>query len=100
MMRRAWRLTETICVMPPLVIRRRASTMKYWRPSSVEASTGEEPLPSPPDLLSANEAVEALARRAPRASSGFLSFYSSVFGGIVKVSHLMVVPMDDHMVHR
>lgn len=33
-------------------------------------------------------------------SSKYFSMYSSVFGGVVTDPSLMVVPMDDHMVHR
>jgi 4-amino-4-deoxychorismate lyase len=46
---------------------------------------------------------EALARLrgAPHAKSGgFYAMYSSVLGGIVTDPALMVLPLDDHMVHR
>jgi len=35
-----------------------------------------------------------------RGRSDYLAMYSSVFGGVVTDPALMVVPMDDHMVHR
>lgn len=37
--------------------------------------------------------------RSPGASN-YLAMYSSLFGGVVKDSSLMVIPLDDHMVHR
>ena len=46
---------------------------------------------------------EAVARllRAPHAGSqNFYAVYSSVLGGIVTDPALMVLPLDDHMVHR
>ncbi|CAH9071752.1 unnamed protein product [Cuscuta epithymum] len=53
-------------------------------------------------LLSCNEAIERL--RASRESypkkEQYLAMYSSIFGGIVTDTAAMVIPMDDHMVHR
>lgn len=36
----------------------------------------------------------------PAESHGFRSFYSSLVGGVVTDPALMVLPIDDHMVHR
>lgn len=47
--------------------------------------------------------ADALARlrEAAQAKTGkFFAMYSSVFGGIVTDPALMVLPLDDHMVHR
>ncbi|CAH9099442.1 unnamed protein product [Cuscuta europaea] len=53
-------------------------------------------------LLSCYEAIERL--RASRESypkkEQYLAMYSSIFGGIVTDTAAMVIPMDDHMVHR
>jgi len=58
--------------------------------------TFEDPAVS---VLSTDEAVERLQR--PRDGGQiYYAFYSSVMGGIVTDPSLMVLPMDDHMVHR
>lgn len=48
------------------------------------------------------KAIERL--RATRANhkskQQFLAMYSSIFGGITTDPAAMVIPMDDHMVHR
>src|SRR5688500_12103086 len=51
-------------------------------------------------LLSANEVIDQL--RALRATQPvkYTAFYSSQLGGIVTDPALMVIPFDDHMVHR
>lgn len=36
----------------------------------------------------------------PATSHDFRSFYSSLAGGIVTDPALMILPIDDHMVHR
>jgi len=41
-----------------------------------------------------------IRRRIRPYHAGFYAMYSSVFGGIVKDPALMLVPIDDHMVHR
>ncbi|KAJ9508173.1 hypothetical protein QJQ45_021534 [Haematococcus lacustris] len=52
-------------------------------------------------LLSASKVVERLNTGVhPQAASHFGAFYSSELGGIVTDPALMVVHMDDHMVHR
>ncbi len=50
--------------------------------------------------LTAEEATAALAARNEPFHSGYYAFYSSVMGGIVTAPGLMVVPADDHLVHR
>jgi len=49
------------------------------------------------DTGDALEALRALRRRQPVA---YWAFYSSQLGGIVTDPALMVIPFDDHMVHR
>ena len=52
-------------------------------------------------VLSRAEAVERLERGAhEKARSEYYAFYSSVLGGVVAGPELMVVPFDDHLVHR
>ncbi|KAL3746730.1 hypothetical protein ACJRO7_015640 [Eucalyptus globulus] len=53
-------------------------------------------------LLTFSEAVERLQakRRGWKGKQQYLAMYSSVFGGIVTDPAAMVIPMDDHMVHR
>lgn len=49
----------------------------------------------------ATEAAIARLRQAVHAKAGgFYAMYSSVLGGIVTDPALMVLPLDDHMVHR
>jgi hypothetical protein len=73
--------------------------MGYWKgPEQQQA-----PPPAraqPPKVLSAEEIRARLQERLPKASEGFLSFYSSVVDGVVTDPSLMVIPIDDHMVHR
>jgi len=47
-----------------------------------------------------DEFVERLRAALPATGHGFRSFYSSLAGGIVTDPALMVLPIDDHMVHR
>ncbi|VFQ88038.1 unnamed protein product [Cuscuta campestris] len=52
--------------------------------------------------LSCYEAIERLRasrERYPKKQS-YVAMYSSIFGGIVTDTAAMVIPMDDHMVHR
>lgn len=53
-------------------------------------------------LLSCEEAIERLrlSRVRNKGKQEFLAMYSSVFGGITTDPTVMVIPMDDHMVHR
>ncbi|HEY7363037.1 MAG TPA: aminotransferase class IV [Methylomirabilota bacterium] len=51
-------------------------------------------------ILTADEVVEQLRALRTRQPVKFWAFYSSQLGGIVTDPALMVVPFDDHMVHR
>src|SRR5918993_5243242 len=51
-------------------------------------------------LLSGDDARSALAALRARQPVQFSAFYSSQLGGIVTDAALMVLPFDDHMVHR
>ncbi|KAF9616464.1 hypothetical protein IFM89_029761 [Coptis chinensis] len=53
-------------------------------------------------LLSSSEVFERLKedREKRKGKQQFLAMYSSVFGGITTDPTTMVIPMDDHMVHR
>ena len=50
--------------------------------------------------LTTTEALTRLQQAVHQKSSNFAAMYSSVLGGIVTDPALMVLPMDDHMVHR
>jgi 4-amino-4-deoxychorismate lyase len=50
--------------------------------------------------FSTGEAIARLSRAAHPKAGNFYAMYSSVLGGIVTDPSLMVVPLDDHMVHR
>ncbi|PIA42673.1 hypothetical protein AQUCO_02000251v1, partial [Aquilegia coerulea] len=53
-------------------------------------------------ILSSTEVFERLKedREKRKSSQEFLAMYSSVFGGITTDPTTMVIPIDDHMVHR
>lgn len=51
-------------------------------------------------LLTPNEAAAALAAHREPFHAGYYAFYSTALGGIVTAPGLMVVPADDHLVHR
>ncbi|KAJ1396400.1 Aminotransferase-like, PLP-dependent enzyme [Sesbania bispinosa] len=53
-------------------------------------------------LLSCSEAIEKLKsfREKHKGKQQYLAMYSSIFGGITTDPAAMVIPMDDHMVHR
>ena len=53
-----------------------------------------------PSLLTAEGAVEALRALRTRQPVKYSAFYSSQLGGVVTDPALMVIPFDDHMVHR
>jgi 4-amino-4-deoxychorismate lyase len=55
---------------------------------------------SKPAPLDAAAALAALRRLRERQPVKFAAFYSSQLGGIVTDPALMVLPFDDHMVHR
>ncbi|PIN02268.1 Branched chain aminotransferase BCAT1, pyridoxal phosphate enzymes type IV superfamily [Handroanthus impetiginosus] len=53
-------------------------------------------------ILSCSEATEKLrtTRETYESKQQYLAMYSSIFGGITTDPAAMVIPMDDHMVHR
>ncbi|XP_070012728.1 D-amino-acid transaminase, chloroplastic isoform X2 [Nicotiana sylvestris] len=53
-------------------------------------------------LLSSSEVIERMrtSRESQETKQLYLAMYSSVFGGITTDTAAMVIPMDDHMVHR
>ncbi|KAL5185036.1 D-amino-acid transaminase, chloroplastic [Glycine soja] len=53
-------------------------------------------------LLTSTQAYEKLKtfRENIKGKQQFLAMYSSIFGGITTDPAAMVIPMDDHMVHR
>jgi 4-amino-4-deoxychorismate lyase len=52
-------------------------------------------------VLSQEEVLHKLrAAVHPAAAQQYFAMYSSIFGGIVTDPALMVIPLDDHMVHR
>ncbi|XP_027333783.1 D-amino-acid transaminase, chloroplastic [Abrus precatorius] len=53
-------------------------------------------------LLTSSEASERLKtfRESVKGKQQYLAMYSSIFGGITTDPSAMVIPMDDHMVHR
>ena len=53
-----------------------------------------------PYVFSSEEAIAALRKSVHTKAANFYAMYSSVLGGIVTDPALMVLPLDDHMVHR
>ena len=51
-------------------------------------------------IMSNAEALAALEAKSYSNQSTYLAMYSSWFGGIVKSPGMMMVPVDDHIVHR
>src|SRR5437667_20908 len=51
-------------------------------------------------LLSAEDVIAQLSALRARQPVKFWAFYSSQLGGVVTDPALMVIPFDDHMVHR
>ena len=51
-------------------------------------------------VLTADDVLTRLAQLRSRQPVNYFSFYSSQLGGIVNDPALMVLPFDDHMVHR
>jgi 4-amino-4-deoxychorismate lyase len=51
-------------------------------------------------ILSPNDVIEQLRALRTRQPVKYTAFYSSQLGGIVTDPALMVIPFDDHMVHR
>ncbi|MCD6471686.1 aminotransferase class IV [Candidatus Aerophobetes bacterium] len=52
------------------------------------------------NILSRNEIFSKEAKWRHPGGSEYLTMYSSVFGGVVTDPSLMVIPIDDHIVHR
>lgn len=50
--------------------------------------------------LSDQEICTRLAHRDDKATEQYLRFYSTWFGGITDTAGLMIIPIDDHQVHR
>src|SRR6187200_1903851 len=57
-------------------------------------------LTHPLRLLAAEDVLASLTALRARQPVKFSAFYSSQLGGIVTDPALMVIPFDDHMVHR
>ncbi len=57
-------------------------------------------LPEKPPVFGAEDLLERLRRMREDQPVQFSAFYSSHVGGIVTDPSLMVIPFDDHMVHR
>ena len=51
-------------------------------------------------MFSADEAIRRLRQTVHAKAANFYAMYSSVLGGIVTDPAMMVLPLDDHMVHR
>jgi 4-amino-4-deoxychorismate lyase len=51
-------------------------------------------------ILTTEDALARLSQGVHEKSTNFAAMYSSVLGGIVTDPALMVLPLDDHMVHR
>src|SRR5687768_18217945 len=51
-------------------------------------------------ILSANDVIDQLKALRAKQPVKFTAFYSSQLGGVVTDPALMVIPFDDHMVHR
>ncbi|KAK6927389.1 Aminotransferase class IV [Dillenia turbinata] len=70
-------------------------------PSQAEAFADSTVLSDVPVLTSA-EAIERLQtkRESWKGKQQFLAMYSSIFGGIITDPSAMVIPMDDHIIHR
>lgn len=51
-------------------------------------------------VLNKSEVLEKLVTNKYASQNGYFAFYSSWFGGVVQDPSLMMVPLDDHLVHR
>ena len=51
-------------------------------------------------MLSANDVIDQLQKLRTKQPVKYTAFYSSQLGGVVTDPALMVIPFDDHMVHR
>jgi branched-chain amino acid aminotransferase len=52
------------------------------------------------DILDEKQVFENLNSQKNPFFSQYFAFYSSWFGGVIKNPRMMLLPMDDHMVHR
>jgi branched-chain amino acid aminotransferase len=52
------------------------------------------------EILEAREAVQRLLQSNYKHQQNYLAMYSSWYGGIIRDPQLMLVPVDDHLVHR
>ena len=51
-------------------------------------------------VFTSEEAIAKLRQAVHGRAANFYAMYSSILGGIITDPALMVVPLDDHMVHR
>jgi 4-amino-4-deoxychorismate lyase len=51
-------------------------------------------------VLKADDAIARLRRSSHAKATNYYAMYSSIVGGIITDPALMVLPLDDHMVHR
>jgi len=51
-------------------------------------------------IINESQALENIKRQLNPFHDQYYAFYSSWFGGIIKNPHFMLIPIDDHMVHR
>ncbi len=58
------------------------------------------PTTAPPPLLEGGEILKRLREMRRRQKVQYWAYYSSHLGGIVTDPALMIIPFDDHMVHR
>src|SRR5580765_8463604 len=56
--------------------------------------------PKTTDIFSTETALTRLREAVHAKAANFFAMYSSVLGGIVTDPAFMVLPLDDHMVHR
>jgi 4-amino-4-deoxychorismate lyase len=56
--------------------------------------------PTRTPILNTDESLRRLRQAVHAKADGFYAMYSSVLGGIVTDPAIMVLPLDDHMVHR
>jgi 4-amino-4-deoxychorismate lyase len=74
--------------------------MQYWGDQTASSSPQERSNAPPIPKHSTEDALQGLRQALPPQSKSWLAFYSSVTGGIVSDPALMVLPVDDHLVHR
>src|ERR1700756_5183379 len=85
--------------------RNRAGAGGFQRPGFSKISGIKVGLTTMTDIkrtttLSSDDAIVKLRQAVHPKTVNFYSMYSSVLGGIVTDPALMVLPLDDHMVHR